>query len=89
MVDTLHMHIEEHLPVECVFEVGKNLRHVHLSESNGGLLGSGNADLAETVQALKAIDYDHFVSVKVYRAATWRDAAQSAMAYLTNLPHLG
>jgi sugar phosphate isomerase/epimerase len=85
MVDTLHLHIEEHLPVQCVVELGKNLRHVHLSESNGGLLGSGNADLAGTVQVLKRMDYDHFVSVKVYRTATWRDAAQAAMAYLTDL----
>ena len=45
MIDTLHMHIEEHSPVRSVLDVGKKLRHVHLCESNGGLLGSGNADL--------------------------------------------
>jgi 5-keto-L-gluconate epimerase len=85
MVDTLHMHIEEHSPVQCVLEVGKNLRHVHLSESNGSLLGTGNADLAGTLEALRRIDYDRFVSVKVYRTATWQDAAQSAMTYLSDL----
>jgi sugar phosphate isomerase/epimerase len=85
MVDTLHLHIEEHSPVQCVVELGKNLRHVHLAESNGGLLGTGNADLAGTVQVLKRMDYDHFVSVKVYRTATWPDAAQAAMVYLTDL----
>src|SRR5262249_53387325 len=58
MVDTLHMHIEEHAPVQCVFDVAKTLRHVHFCESNGGLLGSGNADLAGVWQALKSIDYE-------------------------------
>jgi sugar phosphate isomerase/epimerase len=82
MVDTLHMHIEEHRPTQVVVDAGKDLRHVHLAESNGGLLGSGNADLPGVLRALQNIDYEHFVSVKVYRAADWQDAARSAMAYL-------
>jgi sugar phosphate isomerase/epimerase len=85
MVDTLHMNIEEHSPVQCVAEVGKDLRHVHLSESNGGLLGSGNAELAGVWQALKSVRYEHFVSVKIYRAPAWREAARSAMVYLDKL----
>jgi len=85
MVDTLHMHIEEHSPVQSVLGVGKELRHVHLCDSNGGLLGSGNADLPAVLQALRSIDYQHFVSIKIYRGAEWHEAARSAIEYLASV----
>ncbi len=85
MIDTLHLHIEEHSPVGSVLDVGKKLRHVHLCESNGGLLGSGNADLPGVLRALKSMDYRRFVSVKIYRTSEWQEAARSAMEYLAGL----
>ena len=86
MVDTLHMNIEESSPMQCIFDVGADLRHVHFCDSNGGLLGSGNVDLAAAWDALQRIDYERFVSVKVYRCPVWQEAAQSAMEYLKGLP---
>ena len=85
MIDTLHMHIEERSPVRSVLDAGKKIRHVHLCESNGGPLGSGNADLAAILQALKSIDYQYFVSVKIYRGPEWREAAERAIEYLAAL----
>ncbi len=85
MIDTLHMHIEERSPVRSVLDAGKQIRHVHLCESNGGPLGSGNADLAEVLQALKSIDYQHFVSVKIYRGLEWQEAAKRAIEYIAGL----
>jgi sugar phosphate isomerase/epimerase len=85
MIDTLHMHIEERSPVRSVLNVGKKLRHVHLCESNGGPFGSGNADLPGILQALKSIDYQYFVSVKIYRGLEWLEAAQLAIEYLAGL----
>ena len=85
MIDTLHMHIEERSPVGSVLDVGKKLRHVHLCESNGGPFGSGNADLPAILQALKSIDYQYFVSVKIYRGLEWHEGARSAIEYLTGL----
>lgn len=82
MVDTLHMNIEESSPIQCIVDVGKNLRHVHFCESNGGLLGSGNVDLAAAWEALMSIDYQRFVSVKIYRNPDWQKAAKAAMEYL-------
>jgi sugar phosphate isomerase/epimerase len=84
MVDTPHMNIEEHLPVQCVLDLSGDLRHVHLSESNGGIFGTGPADLEGVLQALRSINYRHFVSVKIYRATSWQQAAQTAKAYLDN-----
>jgi sugar phosphate isomerase/epimerase len=85
MIDTLHMHIEERWPVRCVLDVATKIRHVHLCESNGGPLGSGNADLPGILQALKTIDYKYFVSIKIYRGLEWQEAAQSAIEYLAGL----
>jgi sugar phosphate isomerase/epimerase len=85
MVDTLHLHIEEHSPVQSVLDAGKKIRHVHLCESNGGLFGKGNADLRSILQALKRIGYEHVVSVKIYRGSDWREAAQSAIQHLATL----
>ena len=68
-----------------VLDAGKKVRHVHLCESNGGRLGSGNADLSGILQALKTIDYQYFVSVKIYRGLEWQEAAQSAIEYLAGL----
>ncbi len=85
MIDTLHMHIEERSPVGSVLDVGKKLRHVHLCESNGGPFGGGNADIPGILQALKSIDYQYFVSVKIYRGLEWQEAAQSAIEYLAGV----
>jgi sugar phosphate isomerase/epimerase len=85
MIDTLHMHIEERSPVRSVLDVGKKIRHVHLCESNGGPFGSGNADLPAILQALKSIDYQYFVSVKIYRGLEWQEAAERAIEYLAGL----
>jgi hypothetical protein len=37
------------------------------------------------LDALKRIDYAHFVSVKIYRTTAWAEAARAAMAYLKQL----
>jgi len=79
------MHIEERSPVGSLLDAGKQIRHVHLCESNGGPFGGGNADLPAILQALKGIDYEYFVSVKIYRGAEWQEAARSAVEYLDGL----
>ena len=71
--------------MRCVLDVATKIRHVHLCDSNGGPLGSGNADLPGILQALKSIDYQYFVSVKIYRGPEWREAAERAIEYLAAL----
>lgn len=85
MVDTVHMNIEETSLTQPILDCGSSLRHVHLCESNGSLLGSGHLDFGAVLQALNQIDYDGFASVKVYRNAALHEAAKLSMEYLRRL----
>ena len=82
MVDTIHMNIEDSSLTQPIYDCGKDLRHVHLCESNGALFGTGNIDFAPVLNALDDINYDGFASVKVYRKATHREAIQSGIEHL-------
>jgi len=83
MLDTIHMNIEERSPLQTITRYGPRARHFHLCESNGGPFGSGNLDFPGVLTALKQVGYSHYVSVKVYRLASWDESAQSAAEFLT------
>ena len=85
MLDTIHMHQEEHPPLATIAEHGPRIRHFHLADSNGGPLGDGNIDFAAALSALRRSGYDGFVSVKVYRKQPWRESARTAAEYLRGL----
>ena len=85
MVDTIHMNIEEKSLTQPIFDCDSALRHVHLCESNGSVLGSGHLDFKAVLAALDAIGYAGFASVKVYRQASLREAAPASLAYLRGL----
>lgn len=85
MVDTIHLNIEEKSLTQPIFACRGALRHVHLCESNGGVLGSGHIDFKAVLAALDAIGYAGFASVKVYRQARLRQAAPLSLAYLRGL----
>ena len=85
MVDTIHMNIEDPSVVQPILDCGPELRHIHLCESNGALLGTGHIDFAAVLQALESIGYDGFASAKVYRQATLHEAAPSSIEYLRKL----
>jgi D-psicose/D-tagatose/L-ribulose 3-epimerase len=82
MVDTLHMNIEECTLTEPILQAGRDLAHAHLCESNGGVFGTGHINFAAVLSALAAVEYDGFVTVKVYRGATWEDGAATALEIL-------
>lgn len=88
MVDTIHMNVEERSLVDPILECGPSLRHVHLCESNGSLLGTGHLDFAAVLRTLDRIGYDRFASVKVYRGAGLEEAAPHSLRYLGRL-HAG
>ena len=85
MVDTIHMNIEETSLIQPIRDCGSALGHVHLCESSGGILGSGRIDFKAALAALDAVDYGGFASVKVYRKAGFREAAQESLEYLQGL----
>jgi D-psicose/D-tagatose/L-ribulose 3-epimerase len=54
---------EKNIPNTIRF-LGKNLKHVHVSENDRGMLGSGHVDFRGLVEALHSIEYDGFLMIE-------------------------
>ena len=82
--DTFHSNIEERHPAEALRAVAKELGHVHLSENDRGIPGTGHVDWKGILKVLKEIDYDGWLTIESFAqpepalaaaAAIWRDLA--------------
>jgi sugar phosphate isomerase/epimerase len=78
MLDTIHIHIEERSMEETIRKHGRQIRHFHLCESNGGPFGTGSIDFRQVLPALRTSGYDRYLSVKIYRHLGWEEAARTA-----------
>lgn len=84
LYDTFHANIEEKDPLAALhtaFAKG-HVNHVHISENDRGTPGRGHAKIRETIAALKALDYQGWLTIEAFgkalpelAAATrvWRD----------------
>lgn len=98
LYDTHHAHIEESDPGKAIRDHAASIFHVHFSENNRGPLGSGQVRWTETVEALKDVGYDGWVTAEAFAADVpnlssvahvWRNTftskeefASSAIAFL-------
>ncbi|HEY0794765.1 MAG TPA: sugar phosphate isomerase/epimerase family protein [Acidisarcina sp.] len=57
-IDTFHANIEEKNIVDAIRDLGPRLKHLHASENDRGLLGSGHMDFPAILAALHDIEYD-------------------------------
>lgn len=63
-LDTFHANIEEkNIPAAIRF-LGKDLRHVHASENDRGLLGRGHIPFGEIILTLKEIGYNGHLMIE-------------------------
>jgi D-psicose/D-tagatose/L-ribulose 3-epimerase len=63
-IDTFHANIEEKNIAGAVASLGKHLRHIHASENDRGLLGSGHVDYPAIVAALRRMDYNGYLMIE-------------------------
>jgi D-psicose/D-tagatose/L-ribulose 3-epimerase len=63
-LDTFHANIEEKSIAGAVETAGSLLRHVHASENDRGLLGSGHVDFAGLVGRLRAAGYAGYMTIE-------------------------
>ena len=63
-IDTFHANIEEQSIPQAVLSLGTKLKHIHASENDRGLLGSGHVDFTAIVAALRQIDYDGYLMIE-------------------------
>ena len=57
-LDTFHMNIEENNFYDPIILADKKLKHIHITESNRGMLGEGTVNWNELFKALKEIDFE-------------------------------
>lgn len=85
-IDTFHANIEEKNIAGAVGSLGTSLKHLHASENDRGLLGSGHVDFREIVAALQRIEYKGFLMIEGFGyspaepgslGAMWGDLAVS------------
>lgn len=82
MYDTFHANIEEKDPVAAIQTIRKHMIHVHISENDRGTPGKGHVPWDATYKALRAANYDDWITIEAFgrampelAAATrvWRD----------------
>jgi D-psicose/D-tagatose/L-ribulose 3-epimerase len=86
LFNTFHANIEERHPAEALRSVAKELGHVHISENDRGIPGTGHIDWTGVLKALKVIGYKGWMTIESFAqpepelaaaAAVWRDMAPS------------
>jgi len=98
-LDTFHAHIEEKNTADAIRRAGSRIAHVHISENDRGVPGTGSVAWDATFGALGDIGYDGWLTVEAFgnflpnlAAATkiWRplfdseeQLAADALAFLT------
>jgi D-psicose/D-tagatose/L-ribulose 3-epimerase len=84
--DTFHANIEERHPADAIRAVAPALGHVHISENDRGIPGTGHTDWRGILLTLKEIGYDGWLTIESFAqpepelaaaAAIWRDLAPS------------
>ena len=64
--DTHHAHIEEKNMSAIIHKYGHLIKHVHISESDRGTPGSGQIHWEEVFTALRAINYDRWLTIEAF-----------------------
>jgi D-psicose/D-tagatose/L-ribulose 3-epimerase len=86
-LDTFHANIEEKDIPNAVRVLGNDLKHVHASENDRGILGSGHVNFAEILKSLREIKYDGYIMLEGFGySATEKDAPGELWADLAVSP---
>ena len=66
LYDTHHMHIEEKDMAASILDNAAVISHVHISENDRGVPGSGQLDWQGTFGALEQIDFDGWLMIEAF-----------------------
>jgi D-psicose/D-tagatose/L-ribulose 3-epimerase len=65
-LDTFHAHIEEKDPAAAIRQAGERIAHVHISENDRGVPGTGAVAWDATFAALADVGYDGWLTVEAF-----------------------
>jgi D-psicose/D-tagatose/L-ribulose 3-epimerase len=89
MIDTFHANVEEKNVRQALQRLGNRLKHVHASENDRGLPGTGHVDFPGIVATLRQMNYEGNLTIESFgythpalarATAIWRDLAPSPEA---------
>jgi D-psicose/D-tagatose/L-ribulose 3-epimerase len=89
LVDTFHANIEEKSIGMALRDAGPHLKHLHASENDRGIPGTGHVAWEELFGAAAALGYDRWLTIESFgfsagalstAAAIWRDLAPTPEA---------
>lgn len=92
LYDTHHANIEDPIPSIALSSISQELKHIHLSESHRGTLGTGQVDWPSTFKALNNINYDGWLVIEAFgtcdpqlaiAANVWKNAFESEQEVYT------
>ena len=84
LFDTFHANIEEKNIAGACRASARHLKHVHISENDRGIPGTGHVPFADVLRALREIGYDGWLNIESFSFAIadlsqatsiWRDLA--------------
>jgi D-psicose/D-tagatose/L-ribulose 3-epimerase len=78
-IDTFHANIEEKDVAQAVLSAGQRLKHVHASENDRGLLGSGHIDFPGIINSLREIGYTGTLMIEGFGYSAAEEAAPGAL----------
>jgi D-psicose/D-tagatose/L-ribulose 3-epimerase len=64
LIDTFHANIEEKSIHNAILSLGPRLKHIHASENDRGIPGSGHVDFAGVITALRQINYEGYLMIE-------------------------
>jgi D-psicose/D-tagatose/L-ribulose 3-epimerase len=65
-LDTFHAHIEEKNTADAIRRAGSRIAHVHISENDRGVPGTGRVGWEQTLDALRDTGYDGWLTVEAF-----------------------
>lgn len=65
MFDTCHVFYRREVPTDYVYRMGKDLKHVHLSEIDRLPPGSGSGDWVSLIDALGEVEFDGYLTMEI------------------------
>ena len=84
-LDTFHMNIEDTSFAQSIFDAREYLGYLQISDSNRLYPGGGHIPFREIISALKAIDFDGYLSLQVEMNPDFRTAARLGINHLRSL----
>lgn len=78
-IDTFHANIEEKNIPQAIRSAGQRLRHVHASENDRGLLGSGHVDFPGIINSLHDIGYTGSLMIEGFGYSASEEEAPGAL----------